>query len=485
MQGLLETIQKWHIHPVADHFTVAILILAILTDLFATMFSTRLWLRYMALALMVVGTAAAWASNVTGGWEADRVWKAVQAAGGPAYDTLHRHAQLGDWLPWVFLVLAIWRVGIQLFGFMAGMRGLYLLFAILAAIAISYQGYLGGELVYEYGIGTSLCRARDARRRAESGCATERLTDPCVIYEDQRESGSHGQPLIAPTNRETRMERRKVAVVSALFRYPVKSMLGEKPAELTLTTDGTLGDRAWAVREASGRIATAKKWSAMLGFRASYDSPPRMGELAPVTVTFPDGSSIHAADPDASARLSEVIGRPVRLERAQADERSRGEIDPQTIFADVPVEQLLPNFTSQTLPDTFGLMRGAFFDSAPIHVLASTSLEHLKRLCGDDSILDPRRFRPNIFLDTSGTGADGFVEDEWLEGTLEVGETVKIIEMKPALRCVMTTHAQSGLPRDLSILRTAAQHHKATLGVFAAIGAPGTIRVGDPVYLSR
>jgi uncharacterized membrane protein len=159
MQGLLETIQKWHIHPVADHFTVAILILAILTDLFATIFSMRLWLRYMALALVIVGTAAAWASNVTGGWEADRVWKAVQTAGGPAYDTLHRHAQLGDWLPWVFLVLAIWRIGIQLFGFMAGMRGLYLLFAILAAIAISYQAYLGGELVYDYGIGTSLYNA--------------------------------------------------------------------------------------------------------------------------------------------------------------------------------------------------------------------------------------------------------------------------------------------------------------------------------------
>jgi uncharacterized membrane protein len=159
MQGLLETIQKWHIHPVADHFTVAILILAILTDLFATIFSMRLWLRYMALALVIVGTAAAWASNITGGWEADRVWKAVQAAGGPAYDTLHRHAQLGDWLPWVFLVLAIWRIGIQLFGFMAGMRGLYLLFAILAAIAISYQAYLGGELVYDYGIGTSLYNA--------------------------------------------------------------------------------------------------------------------------------------------------------------------------------------------------------------------------------------------------------------------------------------------------------------------------------------
>jgi len=281
------------------------------------------------------------------------------------------------------------------------------------------------------------------------------------------------------------MERRQVAVVSALFRYPVKSMLGETPAELALTTNGTLGDRAWAVREASGRIATAKKWALMLGFRASYDSPPRAGHLSPVTIAFPGGGSIHAADPDASARLSEILGRPVLLERAKADERSRGELDPQTIFADVPVEQLLPNFTNQTLPDTYGLMRGAFFDSAPIHVLASGSLEHMKRLCGGDSMLDPRRFRPNIFVDTGGTGAEGFIEDEWLEGKLEVGEQVKIVAIKPALRCVMTTHAQTDLPRDLSILRTAAQHHQATLGVFAEIGAPGTVRVGDPVYLSR
>ena len=84
MQGLLETIQKWHIHPAVDHFTVAILIVAVLADLFASMFSTRLWLRYTALALMIVGTAAAWGSNLTGGWEADRVWEAVKAAGGPA-----------------------------------------------------------------------------------------------------------------------------------------------------------------------------------------------------------------------------------------------------------------------------------------------------------------------------------------------------------------------------------------------------------------
>jgi len=156
MQGVLETIQKWHIHPAVDHFTVAILIVAVLADLLASLFSTRLWLRYGALTLMILGTAAAWGSNLTGGWEAHRVWDAVKAAGGPAFDTLKSHAWWGDWLPWVFLVLAVWRIGVQLFGFMAGTRWLYMLVAVLAAVVISYQGYLGGQLVYEYGVGTAL-----------------------------------------------------------------------------------------------------------------------------------------------------------------------------------------------------------------------------------------------------------------------------------------------------------------------------------------
>ncbi|HZO82261.1 MAG TPA: MOSC N-terminal beta barrel domain-containing protein [Candidatus Binataceae bacterium] len=280
------------------------------------------------------------------------------------------------------------------------------------------------------------------------------------------------------------MERRKVGVVSALYRYPVKSMLGEKLDELPLTPNGAIGDRAWALREASGGITTAKKWPNMLGFRAGYDSAPAPGALAPVTIVFPDGTRIHAADPDASERLSATLGRPVRLVTAQPDEHARGEIDPNTIFADVPVEQIFPGLTRQTLPGTFALMRGAFFDSAAVHVLASGSVMHMKRLCGPNSVLDPRRFRPNIFVDTGGDSG-GFVEDEWLDGVLEVGAEVKITAMQPALRCVMTTHAQSELPRDLAILRTAAQHHKAKLGVFASIGAPGTVRVGDAVVLAK
>jgi uncharacterized protein YcbX len=280
------------------------------------------------------------------------------------------------------------------------------------------------------------------------------------------------------------MERRQVGVVSELFRYPVKSMLGERLDEFEVGEQGVIGDRAWALREVvNGRVVTAKKWPNMFEFRATYETTPKAGELAPVRITMPNGRTIHADDADAGAVISSVLGRKVTLERPPAGQRMHGEIDPATVFGDVPVEQMFPGLTRETLPDTFGLPRGTFFDSAYIHVVASETLEHMRRLSGDDARLDPRRFRPNIYVETD-SGADDFIEDGWLKGTLEVGHSVKIVAMEPALRCVMTTHRQDDLPRDLRILRAAAQHHKAKVGVFASIGAPGTVRIGDPVWLA-
>jgi uncharacterized membrane protein len=153
MQALVETIKAWQLHPVVDHFTVALIIVAILVDLVASIVSTRMWLRYSALTLMILGTAAAWGSYLTGGWEAGRVWENVK---GPALDVLKRHAWLGDYLPWVFLVLAVWRLGIQFLSFIAGTRPIYLMLAVVAGGVILYQGSLGGELVYDYGVGTAL-----------------------------------------------------------------------------------------------------------------------------------------------------------------------------------------------------------------------------------------------------------------------------------------------------------------------------------------
>jgi uncharacterized protein len=280
------------------------------------------------------------------------------------------------------------------------------------------------------------------------------------------------------------MERRQIGVVQELFRYPVKSMLGERLREVDIGAHGVIGDRAYALREVNGRVVTAKKWANMFAFCARYDAPPTPGALGPLRITLPAGQTIHAQDPDASAVLSAVLGRPVVLERAQSDQRHRAEIDPATVFGDVPVEQVKPGHTAATLPDTFALPPGTFFDSASMHVVASGTLAHLRALTGDDAQLDPRRFRPNIVVETA-PGHEGFVEDDWLEGTLEVGGSVRIVQLRPALRCVMTTHRQADLVRDMRILRTAAQHHHNHVGVFAAIDTPGTVRTGDAVVLVK
>ena len=280
------------------------------------------------------------------------------------------------------------------------------------------------------------------------------------------------------------MERRQIGVVKDLFRYPVKSMGGERLSAVDIAANGVIGDRAYALREANGRIVTAKKWPNMLESGARYDAPPIPEVLAPLRIILKDGRTIQAQAPDASATLSAVLGRPVVLQRAQSEQPSHAEIDPATVFGDLPVEQVLPEHTAATLPDSFALPLGTFFDSGSIHVLASGTLAHLRTLIGADAQLDPRRFRPNILIETA-PGVEGFLEDDWLEGTLEVGESVRIVQMRPTLRCVMTTHQQADLVRDLRILRTAAQHHHDHVGVCGAIGAAGTVRVGDQVVLVK
>ncbi|MFZ0887158.1 MAG: DUF2231 domain-containing protein, partial [Candidatus Binataceae bacterium] len=159
MEGVEQLISGWQLHPVADHFTIALLTIAILVDLVSSLQPERAWIRHMALTLMILGALAAAASYATGDMEADRVWKMMSA---PAhdyfrgkdvrlFDGLLGHGALGYYLMFVFGVLAIWRILIAMFNFMAGSHGLYLLLAVIALILLLYQGHTGGELVYMYG----------------------------------------------------------------------------------------------------------------------------------------------------------------------------------------------------------------------------------------------------------------------------------------------------------------------------------------------
>jgi uncharacterized protein len=120
---------------------------------------------------------------------------------------------------------------------------------------------------------------------------------------------------------------------------------------------------------------------------------------------------------------------------------------------------------------------------AALHIVSTGALRHLQTLL-PDSMIDLRRFRPNIVLDTD---SDGFAENEWTGRSASIG-TTKIAFSLAAPRCVMTTLEHSGLPADRSILQTLAVHNKinfdgfgnfACLGVCAEVMTPGTVSVGD------
>lgn len=259
------------------------------------------------------------------------------------------------------------------------------------------------------------------------------------------------------------MARRKIGVVSALWRYPVKSLRGESLAEATVTESGLLGDRVWALREMQrGGIMSARTWAAMLRLGAAYDG--EAGGGGRVRIELPDGRSIFAESDDASAILSELFQREIRLERIRTERLTAEELE------------------AITRGDAFPPRRD-FFDEDVLHVIASGTLAYLRTL-RPHSDFDPRRFRANIYVDT-GDEADGFIEDRWLGGVLEVGAGVRIVGMSPSIRCAMTTHPQSELRHDPAILRTAWQHHQAYVGVFASVGAGGRVRVGDPVVLAN
>jgi uncharacterized protein YcbX len=273
-----------------------------------------------------------------------------------------------------------------------------------------------------------------------------------------------------------------VGTVAELWRYPVKSMRGTTVPELVITSQGVLGDRAWALRDPqSGRIAAAKRLPRLLEFRSTYVTEPTSTSPGRVLIEVPEGPQVYADDPEASEIISKYLGRPLRLEnQPRRDEKAT--IDPDTVFGDVPVSQMKPEWTRETMPDYFQLKAGTFFEIGDLFVLASGSVEHLRTLQGGTALVDRRRFRPNIYIETS-PGPSRFVEDEWLGRGLAVGDHLVLHQLQPTGWCVTSTLAVEELPRDLSVLRTAARHHGGCLGVYASVRCPARIRVGDPVHL--
>lgn len=261
------------------------------------------------------------------------------------------------------------------------------------------------------------------------------------------------------------MGRRRIGTVRALWRYPVKSMRGEALERACVSERGVVGDRQWALVETTyGGLISARAFPRMLEARAFWAGDPAKDVPARVRIELPDGSHYDAGADDAAAAMAAMLKRDLRFERIRSTPLSVAEID-----AIMRGEGALP--------------ARDFFDEDVLHLLATGTLAHLRRL-EPSADFDPRRFRPNILVETEDD-ADGFVEDRWLEGAIEIGSNVRIVGARPALRCAVTIWPQADLPHRPEVLRTAWEHHQAYVGVFAAVAAGGWITTGDEIALAE
>jgi uncharacterized protein len=261
--------------------------------------------------------------------------------------------------------------------------------------------------------------------------------------------------------------------VAALWRYPVKSMQGEELNATEMTLAGLLGDRQFAVVDpVTGKVAGAKnprKWPGFLQFRAAYVAPPLAGAALPaVRVTLPDGKSVTSDAEELPKLLSEALGRDVVFAGTAAFSGGAG--------AAAHAEDYVVD--SDDVID-FELPAGTFFDCAPVHLVTTATLDQL-RLLYPAGRFEPRRFRPNIIVAT-GPSVSGFPENEWVGRVVTIGDSVRLRVIMATGRCVMTTLPQSDLPKDSGILRTAAQHNNAAVGVYAEVVSGGRVRRGDLV----
>jgi uncharacterized protein len=263
--------------------------------------------------------------------------------------------------------------------------------------------------------------------------------------------------------------------VISLWRYPVKSMMGEELNATEVTERGLLGDRAYALVDSSdGKAATAKnprKWPHLFDFGATFVEEPRPGpNVPPVRIALPDGRAVASDQRDLNQILSKALHREVTFRAAQ-----RGVVNAEEYWPDMEGLDHRDTVTDFALPE------GTFFDVAMVHLLTTATLDRLRELYPQGRF-EIQRFRPNIVVQLA-SGEKSFAENAWVGHTLAIGTAVRLNITGPCGRCVMTTLAQGDLPRDPGILRTAAQHNQVNVGVYAAVVRGGTIRRGDPVRL--
>jgi len=290
------------------------------------------------------------------------------------------------------------------------------------------------------------------------------------------------------------------ATVEELWRYPVKSMRGERIEAADITALGLSGDRTYAVIDPlTGKVGSAKHprlWGPLLQCEAWYPSPPvGNAAAAPVAIRLPNGEETGSEDLEIDARLSAVFGRRVQL--TSVAPHGNGylavwpEMDgviPDDFLQQISVHEPESEGTLTELSLAMASAPGSFFDVAALHVLTAETLRHLGKL-QPASRFEVERYRPNVVIDSSGPP---FLENTWPGATLRFGSAAEATVLLPTMRCIMTTLAQGDLPRDNEVLRTVTRHNRidipglgtwSCVGAYAAVCVSGKVRVADEVVV--
>src|SRR3954468_1046181 len=203
--------------------------------------------------------------------------------------------------------------------------------------------------------------------------------------------------------------------VAEIWRYPVKSMGGERLARSAIVTRGLHADRMWAVRDVElNTFTTARRWPVLLQCSARFVEDPAgrsagPGDVLEVIVTFPEGTEVSSSDPAIDDHLSELIGKPARLESVPALLEKQLYRTPKAPKADmrrpfaIPDGEPLPDFSMFPVRKLAELARyatpvGALYDAYPILLMTRASLRAMADR-SPGSQFDVRRFRPNVVID--------------------------------------------------------------------------------------
>ena len=272
------------------------------------------------------------------------------------------------------------------------------------------------------------------------------------------------------------------ATLEQIFRYPIKSMMGESLESAQITDKGLVGDRAWAVRdEERGGIRGGKKIPALMTLAATTAEP------AP-TIIAPDGDSAGAGDDGIHEWLSGKLDHPVTLwpilPADQLDHYRRGAPDSDDFEAEL--RAVFGRLPDEPLPDLAPFMEvlefesppGTYFDAFPLMLMSRQSLDTMSRR-NPDAKFDLRRFRPNLLIDVPGEDHP-FPEQQWVGKTIQIGDVVLEIP-STCPRCSMVTHPLADLPKDPGIMRALVQQAEGNLGVYAKVRTSGKVSSGDRV----